>query len=723
MLALLALAGCAAPVDEPSPPPVTATPPPPATSASVPALLLISVDTLRADHLSAYGAPTPITPHIDRLARRGVAFESARTAVPLTLPSHAVMMTGRLPSEIGIHDNGFVLDRGVPTLAELLTDASIPCAAVVGSYVLARRFGLDRGFDTYDDAMPVTGAILVTPERRAAEVVEHALAWLAKRTSPRWFLFVHLFDPHAAYAAPAPWPALAPTPYGAEISYTDQEVGRLLRSPAISSGAAAVMLTSDHGESLGEHGERTHGLFLYDATLRVPLLLVAPGEIAADTLSRHPARTVDVAPTIAELLGVSHPPCSGSALLPEPALEAPAYAETMFPYVNLHWSGSEAIVRGTSKLILSARSELYDLATDPGEVRELLADRPAEAAELGAALEGAVAGGAVRATRDPAVLDGLRQLGYVVEGAGAVSIPSRAERLALPDPKDGVATFTRYDDAITKLHAGELDAGIAILQRIVDDEPGNVLAQTFLGAAAFEDGELTRSARAFEAALAVAPTRADIRALLARTHLRAGDNDAASSQAALALASDPTLATALLVEAEVARRAGRLPEAVARLEEAARSDPGNPMVERPLVEVLLQSGDLAGAHAHIESILSRDPREGRTLAMRGALRARAGDRAGARRDFEAAVDAAPDSVPALVGLATAEAQADDLEGAIRDYERALALSADSPDLLNALALTLARAGHAERARHMLERSLEVNPEQASVRQLLADLEP
>ncbi|PYT08389.1 MAG: hypothetical protein DMF49_05450, partial [Acidobacteria bacterium] len=502
--------------------------------------VLISIDTLRADHLGVYGRRPSPSPRIDALASHGAVYLEARSQVPLTLPSHTVMLTGRLPAETGVRDNGiFRLGDGVPTLAERLSRAGFRCGGFVGTFLLSRRFGLDRGFEIWDDDLPVGGA-LELPERRAGEVVGRAKRWLDRIGDSRFFLFVHLFDPHAPYAAPEPWARRFRDPYDAEIAYADSAVGDLLdhlRTRGLAE-RVGVALVSDHGESLGEHGERTHGFFLYEATLRVPLILRVPGVIPPGRRIAGPARLLDLAPTILVLLGVDAPdglrvgappsatpakartqqtpePASvsrGRPLWPQPpgsvALpDVPVYAETLYPFYSYRWSGSHALVRGGRKLILSARSELYDIAKDPKELTDLAARDAAGLARMREELvrTAGATGGERTTVQEPnaEVLEKLHSLGYA-GGAPARGGEDEIERrLRLPDPKDRIRLIDLYDEAVVRLRHGDFKGGRRMLGEVIRQDAGNVDAQTMLASAAYESGDLARSEQALRAALAI----------------------------------------------------------------------------------------------------------------------------------------------------------------------------------------------------------------------------
>ncbi|MGH9315358.1 MAG: sulfatase family protein, partial [Vicinamibacterales bacterium] len=351
-------------------------------------LLVISLDTTRADRLRPYGFQEIETPALDRLAEEGVLFRQAATAAPLTLPAHTTIFTSRVPPAHGVRDNGgFFVDPSETTLAETLREQGFRTGAFVGAYVLDSKWGLDQGFETYFDDFDLTkyraislGAI----QRPGNEVVDKAIEWLNGVASQRFFGWVHLYDPHTPYEPPEPFRSRYPgRPYLGEIAFTDSQVGRLvdfLRERGLLD-RTVVVVVGDHGESLDDHGEGSHGFFIYESVVRVPLIIRAPldglrGRQVADVV-----RTLDIAPTVAELLGVSKSPgAAGVSLVPlmtgaAPELGLEAYSESTYPLYHYGWSDLRALRSGRFKLIAAPRPELYDLEQDPGERANLFDER------------------------------------------------------------------------------------------------------------------------------------------------------------------------------------------------------------------------------------------------------------------------------------------------------------------------------------------------------------
>jgi arylsulfatase A-like enzyme len=395
-----------------------------------PSILLVTIDTLRADRVGAYGDAQARTPHLDALARSGLAFDRAYSPAPLTLPSHTTILTGLLPPAHGVRGNGaFALGPGPPTLAEALRARGLRTAAFVGGFPLSRRFGLDRGFEHYDDRMEkAPGLHFEFAERRASEVVSAARTWLAAATGPV-FVWVHLFDPHAPYDPP---PAFAgPDPYRGEIAAADAALGDLMAAWDARKGPSYVAVTSDHGEAFGEHGEESHSLFVYDATLHVPLVLRGHG-LPAGRRQATPVGLADLAATLLARVGGAGPSLPGRDLTATPLPAVPLYAETLAPRLDFGWSDLRAWRDSRFKLVRAPRPELYDVDADPGETRDLARSDPRRTAAMDAALGEALAAMGERESvrrPDSEAAERLRALGYA-QGPGGTGSGA--------DPKDRV---------------------------------------------------------------------------------------------------------------------------------------------------------------------------------------------------------------------------------------------------------------------------------------------
>ncbi|HSB60968.1 MAG TPA: sulfatase, partial [Vicinamibacteria bacterium] len=386
-------------------------------------VVIVSIDTLRADHLPVYGYAAGATPRLDALAREAVVFEDAYSHSPLTLPSHVSLFTGLLPLHHGVRDNiGFRLKPEAPTLASRLKAAGWRTGGAVSAFVLRGETGIGRGFEFYEDALTTRGGeeSLSAMQRDGALAVEALTAWLARPGGVRALAFLHLYEPHSPHAPPERH-RRHPLPYDGEIAYADELLGRFL--DALKAGGvyerALVAVTSDHGEGLGDHGEQEHGIFLYREALRVPLLLRLPGGARGGTRVAGAVGLADLAPTLLDLLGQPRAGMDGASL--RPALSSgraeprPVYAETMYPRYHFGWSELYSATGPRYRYIRAPRPELYDLAEDPRETRNLAARLPSAAAPMADWLEGRLAGAALGAPE--AVPDEVRErlaaLGYL----------------------------------------------------------------------------------------------------------------------------------------------------------------------------------------------------------------------------------------------------------------------------------------------------------------------
>jgi arylsulfatase A-like enzyme/tetratricopeptide (TPR) repeat protein len=532
-------------------------------------VVLVTIDTLRADRVGSYGGDPEATPRLDALGLRGTRFETAISPVPLTLPSHTTILSGRDPLAHGVHANSvYRVPADLPTLAGALRAQGLATAAFLGAVVLDRRFGLARDFDRYDDQMEMDSSsrgVVTMAERRGDRVVESALAWL-EGAPERFFLWVHLYDPHADYRAPEPFASrFRGRPYLGEIAFADAQVGRLLDALAARFGPAGtlVAVTSDHGESLGEHGEVTHSYTLHDATQRVPLWLAGPG-VPAGRVVRELVRLEDLAPTLLALAGA--PPlagATGASLVPllegAPAEPRAAYQETLAGRLDYGWSPLFGVRTARHRYVRAPRPELYDLEADPGELRNLADAEPARRGELEALLE-RVQGGRVPG-RPNFVPDGdarghLEALGYVVPAPDPGKDLARIEGT---DPKDGLAEVEALNEANGLMSEEKPREALAALARI----PGSTFEIELLrGMAWLGLSDPAAAGEAARKAIADAPGRAAGYLLLSHVHEAEGRLDAALEAIAAAERVEPD-------SSGVAVARGRLAEARGARDEAA----------------------------------------------------------------------------------------------------------------------------------------------------------
>jgi arylsulfatase A-like enzyme/Tfp pilus assembly protein PilF len=453
-------------------------------------LVLVTIDTLRADRLGCYGYSTIETPNLDQFAQRGVLFENAAAQAPLTAPSHASIFTGTYPIVHKVRDTGgFVLQPSNTTLAAILQQQGWDTAAFVGASVLKKSFGFNQGFAVYDDQMPKPGAGKMAseyPERRAGEVVDRAIAWLGSQSGKPFFLWVHVFDPHSPYDPPAPFrEKYAGRLYDGEVAYTDQQLGRLLETIAKKSPPENTLIAvlSDHGESLSEHGEYTHGVFLYDSTLRIAFLLAGPG-VPKGLRVKQQARTIDLLPTLLELMGIKAPQgAQGASLAPAFAgKEVPtaySYAETLFTKINMGWAELRGIRTNRWKYIRAPKPELYDLVQDPAETTNVIAGHPAEVQELEAKLKAVTANveKVETAVVDRRTIEQLRSLGYL----GGFSQRQYTLTGKGIDPKDRIEVLRLLYFAVSPDAGAPSSRRTAMLRQALTADPTNPTVYYHLG--------------------------------------------------------------------------------------------------------------------------------------------------------------------------------------------------------------------------------------------------
>lgn len=668
-------------------------------------VILISIDTLRADRLGCYGNNQSRTPEIDRLAAEGVRFANATSSCPLTLPSHSTMLTGCYPFVHGARDNGdFHLHPNNVTLAERLRDAGYATAATVAAFVLNREFGMDQGFDAYEDvrggdagAMGGEGS---DSERRGDQVCDRALQMLRDNAERRFFLFVHFFDPHFPYDPPAPFATQFPDRYLGEIAFVDVQIGRL-RAELARLGLdrrTLIVLTSDHGEGLGQHDEDTHGVYLYDTTLHVPLIVWAPGKLPAGKVIDAPARLVDIAPTILDFL--REPPLQttqGHSLLPAVRggrlSASPAYAESLQGMHNFGFSPIRALREDGWKYIHAPKAQLYRVSDDPNELRNLASEQPERVqamrdalrriVETTPAVEG-VAGGRVPLSDES--VRRLQTLGYA-GGSGASASRGRSEldlfELTPVDPHDHTSTVRGVSRAMMFMHQnrfGECETllrdllsrsatpesmhwvsknlamalsrqgkhaeAIDYYRRAIDRRPDDGITLTDFATSLAELGRTEEAFAAFLTALELQP-------VFPRTHLnygvalaRAGRFDEAIAQAQKAVALQPGDVSALLTLARIQSVAGRPADGVATLEAALRQREDDTGLRLGLVDFLVEARRFADARRHVEALLARAPRHPQLLARLGEVLIREGQFDAAAEKLRAALDSEPRFGPA-----------------------------------------------------------------------------
>lgn len=604
-----------------------------------PPIVLIVVDTLRADRLPAYGYRKIETPAIDGLAADGVLFENAYTHVPLTLPAHASLFTGLLPPEHGVRDNlGYRLDaQKHPTLAALLEESGYATGGGISAWVVRGATGLGSGFDFYEDSLVAPAGVDVAGlvQRPGGETLDRVLPWLDEVQGSPFFLFFHIYEPHSPFEPPEPWKSRYPDPYDGEVAASDAIVGRLLEELRRRGlyDRALVMLTADHGEGLYDHGEEFHGILLYREVLHVPLVVKLPGGSRRGERVAAPVPLVDVAPTLLEAAGARAPKAFAGRSLLEARSAQPVYSETYYPRVHLGWSQLTSVVDERYHYIESPRPELYDIVADPRETQDLFAERRDVSRRMQTVLSRFPSGFAGPAAVGAEEREKLAALGYLGGATGSASGPPA-------NPRDRIHVLDRVKEAFTLGAAGRDAEAVSALRRILEDDPQLLDVLYELGRVLHRMGRFEEAYAAYRRAMTASPVMAPTLSIpLARVCLDLGRLDEAKGNAELGMASNPGAAhevlarvalargdlqtveahvaqvagdsvaeaNALLLGAEVQIRRERFGEALARLDSAERLVAERGM-DRPRDLSFLRGDALArlGRHAEAAAAFERE---------------------------------------------------------------------------------------------------------------------
>ena len=705
------------------------------TGPAHPNVLLITIDTLRWDRVGSYGAAHRPTPVLDRLAERGTRFETAIAHAPLTAPSHASILTGLTPIRHGVRDNGaFVLAEKV-TLAGTFRRGGYSTAAFVSGFPLDRRFGFAAGFQTYDDRLPASGGAgrAAYTERRADDTTARVLAWLdaaaASRPSsgaaPPWFLWIHYFDPHAAYDPPEPWKAKMPTPYDGEVAFVDDQIGRVFSKLAQmgTESQTIVAVTADHGESLGDHGEETHGVFIYDSTLRVPLIMAGPG-VSVGSVASAVGHGVDIMPTLIDIAGLDVPKhLDGRSL--RPALEGRimddegAYVESLLAERQFGWAPLRGFRDARWKYIDAPDPELYDLVQDAAELKNRAADAPRRVQTLAEALEEKLKAVGTDAERPQAPLDReaaerLRSLGY------AAGTPARKLPGTRRNPRTGIQLINRLERGIAQVKTDPRRA-IEELRAVLVEDPGIAVARSQLAVALSSVGDHSGAIEQLRILTADRSASAEDLLLLSEANRAAGDTGKAAEALQQAAALDPKSPEVALTEGRSLMIARDFDKAAAAFNRALELSPDNSEAVVGLGEIALARGDVASAGATFERVLSRDPSNMAARLRLGLVRGREGRMEEAIALLRPVAAMKPENGEALAALGAALARAGKAREAIPYLERAVAAGQQSTAVLNGLGFARLESGDRVGALAALRRSLAIAPDQPQIQQAVRDL--
>ncbi len=612
---------------------------------SRPPVILISIDTLRSDRLPSYGYDGIETPGIDALARDSILFERAYCQVPLTTPSHASILTGLLPPQHGVRDNiGYRFDTlSVPYLPDILQRAGYATGAAVSSYSLRGAVGFRAGFDFYEDDIQMRArAGLGGLQRRGDQTLRAALGWLRGVADGPFFFFFHLFEPHTPYAPPEPFASRYLSPYDGEVAAADLVVGRLvdeLKHLGVYDRAIVILL-SDHGEGLGDHGEEEHGILLYRESLQVPLLLKLPRSESAGSRVATPAQLIDVVPTLVSLLGlppIEHLPGVSLLELLDPASPVRSlYAETYYPRLHFGWSELASLIEDRLHLIEGPEPELFDLVSDFGETRNLIRAERRSTARLRSALAGFERRFTPPSEVDEETRQRLAALGYV---GAAVSEPGES----LPDPRSRLHTVEDLKDGMRYYARGEFAQAVDSYRKALALNPRALDAWEYLGRSLSGLGRHQEALDAYREAFD----------LSGATHL-------------------------VLAEAQTLAALGRLDESLDRVQAHLPTSPEDKRLRMLEARTLILLNRLDDALERAEELLRIAPDSADALYLRGAVQIGRGSLTDAERDLRQALEIAPDHIAAMSDLAVLLQHRGDLAGARALLERALILRPGDP---------------------------------------------
>lgn len=636
--------------------------------AARPSVLLITIDTLRADRVGgAY------TPHLNALARRGTTFTMTRATVPLTLPSHATILTGTLPPENGVRQNGQVRDPArSTTVARVFHEAGYQTAAFVGAYVLDRRFGLAEGFDTYDDRIPRNpqGPTRLESERRADAVASAARAWLAHadRTRPA-FIWIHLYDPHAPYEPPIEFANRAGgKPYEGEVMFADAQAGVIEQEVRKTFGSEfLVAVAGDHGEGLGDHGESTHGMLAYDSTLRVPFIVAGP-TVGQGQRATRPASLRDLAPTLLATAGLRVPQNMTGRNLLGASSPADIYAETTYPD-TAGWAPVRVLADERWKLIASSSPELYDVANDPAERRDIAAANARAVSAMASRADHLFGTGESRAgalTGDAA--ERLRSLGYV---APTPTSPRDLQRTA-PNPRDRIVEWNTFEESLSLLSGGRSEEAIGPLRALVAQDPGARVFQSTLAQALKNIGRTREALTIYRQLVARWPRDATLFHDLAVAARDLGYEQEAFKAEQAALIVDPKDANAQNGLGLLLADAGRTGEAAAAFQKATELDPNSASFWTNLGNARRAEGDLPSAERSYFRAINLDPRYADAANGLGVILVQQQRAREAVKWFQQAIASDPQLYEAQLNLGIAYQEGGDRARAAAQYRHLIA---------------------------------------------------
>jgi arylsulfatase A-like enzyme/Tfp pilus assembly protein PilF len=703
-------------------------------------VLLVSIDTLRPDHLGCYGHKNIDTPNIDGLAAEGFLFLDAIATVPLTLPSHTSLLTGLLPTTCGVRDNGaFALSDQFTTLAEIFLREGYSTAGFVATFVLDSRYGLDQGFQAYDDNMGAESqrSAFLWPERRADAVNDTACAWLENVQEP-FFAFVHYYDPHDPYEPPEDFAAAYPdSPYDGEIAYTDFVLGKLLETLKDNGlyDNTLIVLVSDHGEGLTEHDEPGHGILIYESTMKVAFMIRLPegfdlgGDLEPPAEIGYTVQLTDVFPTILDLMDIDMDHAvDGASLVPvlkggriEPRM---LYFESMYPYFYFKWSALRGLRHNNWKYILAPEEELYDLARDPGEQDNLASAQAERAAEMRANLLKAAAREtealeSARKSLSQEDVQKLMALGYLA--GGRPQLPENIEPEG-PNPRDMMKDLGTYLLRGRKyFDEGDFETAAGMFGMLVLADPGNPQAHVHLAKALIELGEIDIAESEFRKAIEIDSTHSGAFFPLANIMRQSGELDKALFYlrlgASLSLENPDVLSSIGAIYVEK----GEPDSAIQVLNQALELDPRDPKALYNMGQAYLSKDQPEEAMHWFRLTLEVQPRNVKALGSMAGIFIARGQTDSTILYFERARDVDPTDATVLANLGSAYRQKGMTEQAGEVFQSALELEPQNVMAMFGLAAVRTEQGKTEESIALLERILEIDPDFQAARRILQSL--
>ncbi|HUP63295.1 MAG TPA: sulfatase-like hydrolase/transferase [Thermoanaerobaculia bacterium] len=692
----------------------------PAASAATP-IFIISIDTLRSDRLPIYGYEGVETPHIDALRADGILYERAYSHTPLTLPSHASLLTGLLPAGHGVRDNiGFQLQPAVPSIAEVLQRRGYATGAAVSAFVLRRESGLSRGFDLYDDsveALPNQVRLISNLQRDGAATAAVAKEWIAKQRKPVFFL-LHLYEPHTPYTPPEPYKSRYASAYDGEIARSDEIVGDFLQSLKDSGlyDRSLIILLSDHGEGLNDHGEEEHGMFLYREAIQVPLVVKLPEQRFAGETVSPAVQLIDVVPTIVDRTGIAAPAGLGGrsllAFLGEKSPERRSvYSETYYPRFHFGWADQHSIIDGERHYIHSPKPELYDLRTDFAEKKNIMADDRRGYFAMRAAIAPLIRKAEAPSAVDPEEAAKLAALGYL-----GSTVQTGADEV-LPDPKDHIPTFKDIGDAFVLFGARKYDESLKLCDRLLAENPRILDLYDLKTKVLARLGRIEEAIETGKAGLRLSPNATHIALDVANHLLESGKLDDAEKHAELALKSHPGRAHDLLARIAIERK--DLAQALREAMLAVQTDSDRIASAMTLARVRREQGQLQDALKLLDdAIQKKKPQQeiGGLYFLRGDVYARLGSAEEAERDLRREIELFPDDPLAyknLVLLLVAQGRIPEGTQLIRQ----LIAKSPTPPSYMAVCHVLDTLGDARGVRYWARQGLARYPEHSGLRRL------